>query len=139
VSSPSPPPLPAPTPLAGRRILLVEDTLIVAEELVHILRRAGCTVVGPYPRLSPALDAARRETFDLALLDVNLDGDRVYPVVDALLPRAIPFILLTGYGPESIDAAYRHHPRLTKPFGGEELRTAMQRALSTPINPATPP
>ena len=73
--------------LAGRRILLVEDELLLAMTLEHVLGAEGCVVVGPFPRVEPALKAAREEPLDAAVLDINLGGDRVYPVAQVLAER----------------------------------------------------
>lgn len=110
--------------------MLVEDTFIVADELGNALRRLRCAVVGPYATVREATGAAESEALDLALLDVNLDGEPVYPVAEALLARGIPFLFLTGYGGDGIDGSFRDYPRLTKPFGPAELREAMCAAIA---------
>jgi DNA-binding response OmpR family regulator len=116
--------------LAGRRVLLVEDTFIVADELGNALRRLECAVVGPFASVEDARLAAMSEPLDLALLDINLDGEPVYPIAHKLLERQIPFVFLTGYTGEAIDGSFRSFPRLTKPFGPSELRDAMRAALA---------
>ena len=63
---------------------------------------AGCAPIGPFANLADATQATRREDFDLAILDVNLDGEAIYPLAEELLSRAKPFVLLTGYGAESL-------------------------------------
>jgi CheY-like chemotaxis protein len=72
------------TALEGVRVLVVEDEFLVATLIEDMLTSAGCVVSGPIPRLAEALDAVDRGTFDAAVLDVNLGGDRVYSVADAL-------------------------------------------------------
>ena len=83
--------------LEGIRVLVVEDEFLVATLIEDMLMAAGCIVAGPIPRLSEALDAVDRGTFDAAVLDVNLAGDRIYPVADALSRRNVPFVFVTGY------------------------------------------
>ena len=102
--------------LQGRRILVVEDTLLVAELIVEHLESLGCLIVGPAARLAAAVAFARTEALDGALLDVNLAGYTSIPVADLLIERRIPFLFVTGYGEIGIPARYRDAPRLNKPF-----------------------
>src|SRR5258706_15733422 len=71
-------------PVPERRILVVEDTLLVAEAIGDMLTAHGCTVVGPVGRLGPALELARNEALDGALLDVNLAGEPCFAIAAAL-------------------------------------------------------
>ena len=100
--------------LEGVRVLLVEDEYLVASLIENILETAGCIVTGPIPRLAEAVDAADRERCDAAVLDVNLAGERIYPVADILSRRNIPFVFVTGYG--VLPGEYANRPRLCKPF-----------------------
>jgi DNA-binding response OmpR family regulator len=116
----------------GRRVLLAEDTMFVADEIEHMLQQFGFEVVGPFPRLKAVLGAATSESLDLALLDVNLNDESVFPAAEALLERSVPFIFLTGYDAKSLPEEFRSFPRLTKPFGEGELRTIIQEVLGSP-------
>ena len=107
--------------LAGRRILLVEDELLLAMTLEHVLGAEGCVVVGPFPRVEPALKAAREEALDAAVLDINLAGERVYPVAQALSERNVPFVFATGYHRSMIRREHAGRPTLTKPYSLEQL------------------
>lgn len=98
------------------QVLVVEDTLMVAETLVDQLEEFGCQVIGPASHLTRGLDLARRERLDGALLDVNLAGERCFPIAAILAERAIPFAFLTGYGDTAIAPEFREVPRLSKPF-----------------------
>ena len=112
--------------LTGLRVLVVEDTLMVAEVIAETLEMAGVTVIGPVGRVGTALALAERETLDGALLDVNLAGENSGPVAEALRARGIPFIFLTGYGDTSaLPPAFRHAPHMAKPFQERDLREAM--------------
>lgn len=102
--------------LAGRRVLLVEDQFIVAIELERQLKEAGCTVTGPVARLKPALALAQVEEFDFAVLDVNLFGDKVFPVAEMLASRAIPFVLTTGYGQSAVPEGRTAWRVMSKPY-----------------------
>jgi len=112
-------------PLQGRRILVVEDEFLVAMLIEDILEAAGCVVSGPIPRLAEALDAARREACDAAVLDVNLAGQRVFPVADILSGRNIPFLFVTGYGTVALLGDYAERPRICKPFKIADLLGAL--------------
>src|SRR4051794_22900016 len=85
-------------PLSGRRVLVVEDEMIVAWLLQDMLADLGCAVVGPAARVSQALAMIDAEAIDAAVLDVNLNGQKSYPVADALAARGMPFVFSTGYG-----------------------------------------
>jgi CheY-like chemotaxis protein len=100
----------------GLRVLLIEDEIMVALLLEDMLADLGHTIVGPVGRLDKALEAARKEAFDLAFLDVNIDGREVYPVAETLAARGIPFIFVTGYGRAGLRPPYRDRPTLQKPF-----------------------
>ncbi len=102
--------------LAGLRILVVEDTWLVADMIVEELTGRGCEVVGPASRVEAGVALARHERLDGALLDVNLGGSYCFPIAATLIERAIPFVFLTGYGESVIPPEYRGAPRLPKPF-----------------------
>ncbi len=79
--------------LQGVRVLVVEDEYLVAALMENMLEFAGCVVAGPVSRLAQALDAANSEACDVAVLDVNLAGERVYPVAEILNSAECPFCL----------------------------------------------
>jgi DNA-binding response OmpR family regulator len=109
-------PAPDKPDLSGLRVLVVEDALLIADLIVEALRGHGCSVVGPVPRLGQGLALATVEQLNGALLDVNLAGERCFPIAEALAARGIPFAFLTGYGDAAIPSEYRGAARLTKPF-----------------------
>jgi DNA-binding response OmpR family regulator len=100
----------------GQRVLVVEDELLLAMLLQAILEDAGYTVVGPIGRLDQALQAARQEDFSLALLDVNLNGEKVFPVAEVLAERKVPFAFLTGYDRETLPPRHTAAATLYKPI-----------------------
>jgi CheY-like chemotaxis protein len=108
------------------RILLVEDEMLVAMNIEDMLLELGHEVAGIASRLEPALALAREGRFDLAMLDVNLAGDRSFPVADLLIERGIPFLFATGYGLDGIDERYRDRPVLQKPFRARDLEAALE-------------
>lgn len=115
--------------LIGRRVLLVEDEFLVALTLEEALRDAGCVVLGPVPRVEKAVLVAREEAIDVALLDVNLAGEGVYPVAEALSERNVPFIFMTGYEREGLSATFADRPALSKPFKIEAMLDLLKDVL----------
>lgn len=106
--------------LAGLRLLIVEDEMLVAMLLEDLLRSVGCEAVKA-PNVPQALALIESEQIDGALLDVNLRGGRVYPVATELKQRDIPFVFTTGYDENTIDKCWRDRPVLRKPFALDEL------------------
>ena len=115
--------------LQGVKVLVVEDEYLVAALMEDILESAGCVVAGPIPRLAQALDAASSEACDVAVLDVNLAGERVYPVADILAQRNVPFVFVTGYG--VLPGEYANRPRLCKPFKMADLLDTLSDIVKT--------
>ena len=109
-------------PLAGRRILVVEDEYLIAVEVKRWLEGAGAMVIGPVPSVDQALDLIEDDGLAAAVLDVNLgDGDTVYPVADRLAAAGVPYLFATGDVRISDAGAYRDQPRLEKPYVEAEL------------------
>jgi DNA-binding NtrC family response regulator len=119
------------TELSGRRILLVEDEVMVAMLLETILQDEDCITVGPFGDLSSALAAARSEHVDGAVLDINLAGEMVFPVAEVLANRGIPFLLLSGYGAMALPQNRRHWPVCDKPFKADDLVTRLGHVIAT--------
>jgi DNA-binding response OmpR family regulator len=122
--------------LEGIRVLVVEDEFLIATLIEDMLVSAGCMVAGPIPRLSEALDAVDRGTFDAAVLDINLGGDRVYPVADALSRRNVPFVFVTGYSSGALPSEYDERPRLCKPFKMADLLGKLSSVVAPPSTSA---
>ncbi|HEX3417216.1 MAG TPA: response regulator [Stellaceae bacterium] len=118
--------------LAGLRVLVVEDEFLVATLIEDMPTSAGCVVSGPIPRLAEALDAAHRGTFDAAVLDVNLAGDRIDPVADVLSGRNVPFVFVTGYTTGALPAVHAERPRLCKPFKMADLLDKIAGVVAPP-------
>jgi CheY-like chemotaxis protein len=113
-----------------RRILVVEDDLLVATLLAEILESVGWQVVGPVAYLATALDAAASEDFDAAVLDVNLRGQTVYPVAEVLDARRVPFVFVTSYSREALPPLFCGRPHLGKPFAPRELIGTVARLVA---------
>ena len=100
----------------GRCILVVEDEYLLAEDLREELEQQGAEVLGPVSNVADAMELLRQGPApDMAILDINLGGETVYPVADTLRAQGIPFIFATGYEPWSIPDAYKNVPRVEKP------------------------
>jgi two-component sensor histidine kinase/DNA-binding response OmpR family regulator len=106
----------------GLRVLLIEDETLVAMMMKEVLANLGCTVAGPYATVASALEAAKDESFDFALLDVNLGNELVYPVANVLAARGAPFVFLTGYDSDHVDSRFKDTMTLQKPLQQETLR-----------------
>jgi DNA-binding response OmpR family regulator len=119
--------------LAGKRVLVVEDELLVALMIEDFLTEFGCTTIGPCGTVETALHAVATESLDLALLDVNLSGERVYPVAAALELRHVPFLFLSGYGEEAIPPGHSDWKVCAKPFRGAELAGMLCAVMGTAV------
>ncbi|MDB5392842.1 MAG: response regulator receiver protein [Rhodospirillales bacterium] len=107
--------------LEGLRVLVVEDEMLVSLMIEQILAKQRCIVVGPFDRIEGALAAAQHEAVDLAVLDVNINGVKIYPVAEVLAARSIPFVLVSGYGRSAIPLDRPDWTVCEKPFRAEEL------------------
>ena len=115
--------------LAGRRVLLVEDEAVIAFAVEDMLDELGCAVVGPAFRLEEAMELARVETIDAAILDVNLNDQRSYPVADELTRRGVPFLFATGYAEAGVQWDGADVPLLAKPYRQEQIAAALGKLL----------
>lgn len=122
--------------LAGRRVLIVEDEMIVLMAIEDMLGDLGCDAVIAAATINQALACIDDGAFDFATLDLNLNGDRSYAVADALAARGIPFVFSTGYSDPGISPIHRDRPVLRKPYGAIDFIQAV-RGLIEPA--ATPP
>lgn len=111
--------------LRGRRVMIVEDDLLVAMLIEDILAEQGCHVIGPFGTLAGALQAAAETELDLAVLDMNLHGERAYPVAELLADRRVPFLMVTGYGEDALPKDRPDWRAMAKPFRNEQLVRAL--------------
>ncbi|WP_029011231.1 response regulator [Azospirillum halopraeferens] len=116
--------------LSGLRVLLVEDEAMVAMMLEDMLGDLGCRIIGPAASVAAALELAADPALDGAILDVNVGGEPIYPVAEALTARGIPFVFTTGYGAADIDARFADAPALQKPFSPPSLYDALADAVA---------
>ena len=112
--------------LRGRRVLVVEDEYFVADDLGRALTQLGAEVLGPVATREEAFELlSTGERIDLAVLDINLEGEPVFPVADTLIEQGVPFLFATGYDQSAIPAQYQQVPRWEKPFAPEALAQAL--------------
>ena len=116
--------------LAGRRVLVVEDSPVVAEAAGDMLRDMGCVVVGPATTMAPALEMAGEEALDAAIVDLNIRGGKAFPVLRILRDRSVPFLLTSGYADWSMPEEWQGQPRLAKPYTPNQLRESLLQLLS---------
>ena len=111
-------------------ILLVEDEAIVALMVEELLGRLGCAAVWHASTIAQAMAALDRKRPAVAVLDVNLDGDLVYPLAERLHSLSIPFVFATGYERDAIPERWRDRPCIQKPIEPEALAAALHAALA---------
>ena len=107
--------------LAGLRVLVVEDEMMVSMLIEDMLTDLGCSVVGPASRLDEAVELVRTRELDCAVLDVNLGGQPIFPLADLLRERGKPFAFATGYGDAGVRDVDKGTPVLQKPFREGDL------------------
>jgi CheY-like chemotaxis protein len=112
------------------RVLIAEDNVFAAMELERVLVELGYEPVGPVAQLDQALGLAQQEALDGALLDVDLRGELVFAVAEALERRRIPVIFASGHDTDDMfPPPFARHPRLRKPFGENEIRSVLEAAI----------
>ena len=116
---------------ARPRVLVVEDEYLIRMLLEDMLEELGYDMAAGVGTVSEASEAASNGDFHAAILDVNLDGQEIYPVADILAERGLPFVFVTGYGERSLPDPHRGRPALQKPFQAEQLRVALADLLAT--------
>jgi CheY-like chemotaxis protein len=112
------------------RVLVVEDEYLIRMLLEDMLADLGYAIAKAVGTIAEASQFAAGGAFDVAILDVNVDGEEVYPVADILVKRGLPFVFVTGYGEGSLPAKYRGRPALQKPFQAEQLRSTLAGLLA---------
>jgi len=107
--------------LTGRRLLIIEDEMLVLMLIEDMLEDLGCTSVTTAATVERALELIGAHDFDAAMLDMNLNGDSTHAVADALARKRVPFIFATGYAGREMREGYGDRPILTKPYHPDEL------------------
>ena len=118
------------TDLDGRRILVVEDSPVVAPFTAEVLADLGYQVVGPAPNMATARELIDGEIFDAAIMDIHIRGERVFPLCDILAARGVPFALTSGYADWAMPDQWKDWPRLQKPYTLDDIEDALTKLLS---------
>lgn len=111
--------------LRGKRVLIVEDETLIAMLFEDILGDLGCEIVGPAMNLRQATELAQTAACDVAVLDVNLNGEPSFPVASILRDRDVPLVFSSGYGASGLPPEWDGHPTLPKPFTSEQVAAAL--------------
>jgi CheY-like chemotaxis protein len=115
--------------LRGRRVLVVEDEMLILMMTEDMLSDLGCEDVVTAATVRQALAVIEGQFFDAAMLDMNLNGDNTHTVADALAVRGVPFAFATGYSDNVMRIGDRDRPLLKKPFQDEQLAEVFRRLL----------
>jgi CheY-like chemotaxis protein len=113
-----------------RSVLVVEDEPLLGMMMSDALTEIGFEVLGPYGRVVEAVEAAKTQSFSVAVLDISLGGETVYEVADLLTKNGVPFLFVTGYGKENLEPRFADVRVLRKPVDLESLRIALEEATS---------
>jgi CheY-like chemotaxis protein len=111
--------------LRDKRILVVEDSPVVAPFTADLLAELGCHVIGPAPNMAAAREFVDSEELDAAIMDIHIRGERVFPLCDLLFTKDVPFVLSSGYADWQIPEAWQHAPRLQKPYTIDQVEEAL--------------
>jgi len=114
----------------GKRVLIVEDDVMIRMLIEDMLIELGYCVAAQAARVEEALAAAKTVALDVAILDVNLNGQTTGPVASALAARGTPFVFATGYGEHGLPPEFRDRPLLKKPFQIDSLKRMLRAALA---------
>lgn len=117
------------TEMSCRRVLIVEDESMVAMLLEDMLTDLGHEVVATVGQMDRAAELVAGAAIDVAILDVNLNGERTYSLATVLKSRGVPFIFATGYGAAGLNEEWRSAPILGKPFQAKDLNRVMREVF----------
>ena len=107
--------------LIGRRILVVEDEMLILMMTEDLLEANGCKSISAAATVAQALALIASNGFDVAVLDMNLNGDSSQAVADALAEKGVPFVFVTGHARRSTPDVHSQRPKLTKPYEPQKL------------------
>lgn len=116
--------------MSSKRVLLVEDEILLALDAADVLEEAGYVVIGPATCLDEALRLAEEPGLAGAVADINLGGTMVWPAAEKLVGRAVPLVLLSGFGSGlDVPPGLLAVPRLEKPVNPRRLLEALSRVM----------
>lgn len=114
----------------SRRVLIVEDEGMVAMLLEDMLTDLGHEVVAIVGHMERATELVAEAEIDLAILDVNLNGQETFPLASTLMSRGVPFVFATGYDSTSLPESFQKTPVLQKPYQQRILERVLRETLS---------
>ncbi|MXQ12364.1 response regulator [Microvirga makkahensis] len=117
-----------PTSERKRHILVVEDEAMISMLLEDMVLDCGAEIVGPVAKFADALELAHKAEFEVAVLDLNLNGTLSYPIAEVIRERGIPVIFATGYGTDGLLDRFSDCPTLQKPFSQQDFAEAVAAA-----------
>ena len=115
--------------LSSRRILIVEDEILILMMIEDMLTDLGCESIAVASKADQAITLVEGQVFDAAMLDINLNGIASYPIADALTARRVPYFFSTGNGVKDMKEGYRDQDVLKKPFTFDQLSNMFSRSL----------
>ncbi|MBN9006446.1 MAG: response regulator [Rhizobiales bacterium] len=118
-----------PSKPSGGAVFLVEDEAMIRMMVADMLEDLGYTIAAEAGEIDQAIKLARATNFDIAILDVNVNGKLISPVAGVIAARNRPFIFATGYGTQGLPPEFRDRPALQKPFQMESLAAMIERTL----------
>jgi len=119
-------------------VLIVEDEYLIADDLTQDLKKSGVTIIGPVATLDEAFAAVSTRRPDLAVLDINLRGQSVFPLADLLTARHVPYVFVTGYNADAVPDRFGAIPLFEKPVRAGELLDALIRLQTRPADAKGP-
>jgi CheY-like chemotaxis protein len=120
------------TAMSAKRVLVIEDSIMVVIVIETVLKDLGWTMVGPASRVKEALELVETESFDGAMLDLNLDGEMTWDIAALLQDKGVPFVFSTGYdGSSFLPDRFAHQRVLSKPFGPEQIEQELNRLFAS--------
>lgn len=124
----------------GRRVLVVEDEFLVSLVTTDLLESVGCEIVGPAAHLATAVQLAQSESLDAAVLDIDIAGERIWPVASELQHRGVPFVFLSAFAPKmTLPARFAATLRLDKPLVSHRLLDHLRAIWEVPADEAPKP
>ncbi len=119
-------------PLIGKKVLIVEDEMLIAFDLMDTFGDAGAAAIGPAGTLEQAFETFDKDETDVAILDIDLRGVSVFPFAEALVKRNIPIVFHSGHGTlENLETRFPGAAICPKPASKEELINKVSSLLAT--------
>ncbi|NMM36405.1 MAG: response regulator [Glaciimonas sp.] len=117
--------------MSKRRALVAEDSLLILVALEMLFEQHGVSIVGQASTVADALVLAEKGGFDIAILDINLHGEMVFPAADLLHQRGVPIVFTTGYAPnEMVPPRFVGTPIIQKPYDSDALMDLVEQAFA---------